>query len=54
MEYLEKLPCTKAPRMPFGSQILDEDKVKAIEQKIVSSACFEALSWFTLHQREGG
>ncbi|KAK3800409.1 hypothetical protein RRG08_052792 [Elysia crispata] len=31
-EYLEKLPCSRVPRMPFGSQILDEDKVKDIEK----------------------
>lgn len=31
-KYLEDLPCTKAPRMKFGAEILSEDKVKEIEE----------------------
>ncbi|XP_059155106.1 5'-3' exoribonuclease 1-like isoform X2 [Physella acuta] len=34
LKYLEELPCTKAPRMKFGSEILDEDRVKEIETMV--------------------
>ncbi|CAL1537410.1 unnamed protein product [Lymnaea stagnalis] len=32
IKYLEDLPCTKAPRMKFGAEILSEDRVKEIEE----------------------
>ncbi|KAK6965733.1 5p-3p exoribonuclease 1-like isoform X2 [Biomphalaria glabrata] len=32
LKYLEELPCSKAPHVKFGSQVLSEDSIKEIEE----------------------